>query len=81
MITRNIIIVNKSKVYKYTNKIDFLIVFTKKPFVFSITSYYSKNYVKTCSDEQNAGIENEIYSLWDKKQTQVHRKASLKQNV
>ena len=33
------------------------------------------------SDEQNAGIENEIYSLWDKKQTQVHRKASLKQNV
>ena len=24
---------------------------------------------------------NEIYSIWDKKQTQVHRKASLEQNV
>jgi hypothetical protein len=33
------------------------------------------------SDEQNAGIENEVYSIRDKKQTQVHSKASLEQNV
>ena len=25
--------------------------------------------------------ENEVYSIWDKKQTQVHSKASLEQNV
>lgn len=33
------------------------------------------------SDEQNAGIENEVYSIRDKKQTQVHSKASLEHNV
>lgn len=35
----------------------------------------------TLSDEQNAGIENEVYSIRDKKQTQVHSKASPEQNV
>ena len=35
----------------------------------------------TLSDEQNAGIENEVYGIRDKKQTQVHSKASLEQNV
>lgn len=33
------------------------------------------------SDEQNAGVENKVYSIRDKKQTQVHSKTSLEQNV